>query len=43
MIPKAFEIMKAGIKEGVEANIIVNNRVGGNTPLIASEIVKNFL
>jgi hypothetical protein len=32
------EIIKATIEKGVLVNLIINNRTGGNTPLIAREI-----
>ena len=38
MISDTIEIMKTGIRENIHINAIVNNRVGRNAPLIASEI-----
>ena len=35
--------MNKGIKEGVTVNVIVNNRAGGNAPLIAREIAGKLL
>ena len=43
MILETVEIMKRGIEKGVLVNLIVNNRTGGNAPLIAQEIAKRFL
>ena len=43
MIIETIEIVKAAIKENIEINIIVNNRAGGNAPLIAREIASHFL
>ncbi len=43
MIPEAVEIMRAGIKEGLQVNVIVNNRAGGNAPLLASELAGKFV
>ena len=43
MIRETVEIMRAGIKKGVMVNVIVNNRAGGNPPLIAREIVSHFV
>ena len=43
MIPDTLEIMRAGIKEGVFVNVIVNNRAGGNAPSIAQEISRRFM
>ncbi|MBN2543797.1 DUF72 domain-containing protein [bacterium] len=43
MIIETVEIMKTAIKEGFHVNVIVNNRAGGNAPLIAREIANDFL
>lgn len=43
MIPDTVEIMKAAIENGVRINVIINNRAGGNAPLIARELAKKFL
>jgi len=43
MIADTIEIMKEGIKDGACINVIVNNRAGGNAPLIAKEIAKTIL
>lgn len=40
---ETVEIMQAGIKDGICVNVIVNNRSGGNAPLIAREIATKFL
>lgn len=42
MIPEAVEIIRTGIKEGVEVYVIVNNRAGGNAPLVAKELAERF-
>jgi uncharacterized protein YecE (DUF72 family) len=42
MISETVEIMKKGIKAGVDVNVIVNNRVVGNAPLVAKEIAEKF-
>ena len=39
MISDTVEITEEGIKDGVYVNVIVNNRAGGNAPMIAKEIV----
>ena len=38
MIPDTVEILKAEVKAGAYSNVIVNNRAGGNAPLIAREL-----
>lgn len=43
MIPETVEIMNAGLIKGVCVNVIVNNRAGGNAPLIAKELTSKFL
>ncbi|MBW2624105.1 MAG: DUF72 domain-containing protein [Deltaproteobacteria bacterium] len=43
MIEEAVEIIRAVIRRGYRANVIINNRAGGNAPLIAQEISKRFL
>ena len=43
MVSDTVEISKGASKEGVTANVIVNNRAGGNAPLIAREIAKQYL
>ena len=39
MVPETIDIIKDGIKNGVCMNVILNNRCGGNAPLIAKELV----
>jgi uncharacterized protein YecE (DUF72 family) len=43
MIPDTVEILKTATEKGVSVNVIVNNRAGGNAPLIAREIAAQFL
>jgi uncharacterized protein YecE (DUF72 family) len=40
---ETVEIMRQAMEKGITVNVIVNNRAGGNAPLIAQEIVKRFL
>ena len=42
MVLEAIEIMERGIERGDKINIIVNNRAGGNAPLIATLIAEKF-
>ena len=43
MVLETVEILKGAIEKGVLVNLIINNRAGGNAPLIAQEIAEKFL
>ena len=43
MIDETVEIMGAAIDQEVHMNVIINNRAGGNAPLIAQKLVERFL
>jgi hypothetical protein len=43
MIVETVEIMKTWVSKGFDVFIIVNNRAGGNAPLIAKEIANHFV
>lgn len=43
MITEAATVMKAAIGQGFHANVLSNNRAGGNAPLIAQKVAKRFL
>lgn len=43
MVEETVELMGNGIKQGIRINVIINNRAGGNAPLIAQIIAKKFL
>lgn len=43
MIDETVEITRAAIDEGIRVNVIVNNRAGGNAPLIAQKVTQRFL
>ena len=43
MVPETVTMMKTAIEKGMNMSIIVNNRAGGNAPLIAQELVNQFL
>jgi hypothetical protein len=43
MIDDTVEIMRAGIGRGARIHVIVNNRAGGNAPLIARTLASRFL
>lgn len=42
MIAETTTLMRKAIDNGVYINVIINNRAGGNAPLIAREIVKQY-
>jgi hypothetical protein len=43
MIDDSIQIIMEGIRRSKRMSIIINNRVGGNAPLIAREIAERFL
>jgi tripartite-type tricarboxylate transporter receptor subunit TctC len=43
MIEEATKIMKEGIRQNVQMNIMINNRAGGNGPRIAQLLAERFL
>ena len=43
MVVEAVAMMKAAIEKAITMDVIINNRAGGNAPMIAREIVKIFL
>lgn len=43
MIEDTVEIMSTAIDQGVCINVVINNRAGGNAPLIAQKISERFL
>jgi hypothetical protein len=42
MVRETVEIVKTAIEKGVLVNLIINNRAGGNAPLIAQAIAEIF-
>jgi hypothetical protein len=42
MVEDTVEIMRDAVDRGKSASIIVNNRAGGNAPLIARRIADRF-
>jgi hypothetical protein len=38
-----LDIVKGAVEKGMMVNLSINNRAGGNAPLIALEIAKKFL
>lgn len=43
MVEETATLMRTGVEQGVQMNIIINNRAGGNAPMIAQKISENFL
>jgi uncharacterized protein YecE (DUF72 family) len=43
MVLETVDIMTQGIKQGGMVDVIINNRAGGNAPLLAQIIAKKFL
>ena len=43
MILETVDLMQQGVNRGVVVNVIINNRAGGNAPLLAQMIAKKFL
>jgi len=43
MVEETTEIMWRGLKQGVKIYVIINNRAGGNAPMIAQHVARRFL
>ena len=43
MILETVDLMMQAVNQGVVANVIINNRAGGNAPLLAQMIAGKFL
>jgi len=43
MVEDTVKIIEAAVQEGKRINVIVNNRAGGNAPLMAQQIARGFL
>ena len=43
MILETVDLMRQGVKQGELVNVIINNRAGGNAPLLAQLIAGKFL
>ncbi|MGD0626463.1 MAG: hypothetical protein ABSB32_17320 [Thermodesulfobacteriota bacterium] len=42
MIEEAADLMWAGIAKRMRVNVFINNRAGGNAPLIAQQVAEKF-
>ena len=43
IVLETVELMRQAVGKGITVNVLVNNRAGGNAPLIAQEIGRRFL
>jgi hypothetical protein len=43
MFDETVDLMRTAIKDDAKINVIINNRAGGNAPLIAQRIARQFL
>jgi len=43
MVTHTVELIRHAIEQGVRANVVINNRAGGNAPLIAQKVVSAFV
>jgi hypothetical protein len=43
MVPQTAELMWEGVRQEKEVNVIINNRAGGNAPLIARQLAIKFI
>jgi uncharacterized protein YecE (DUF72 family) len=43
MVKEAAELMRMGIEKGMRVNVLINNRAGGNAPMIAQKVAEEFL
>lgn len=43
MIEETVRLLRAGIEQGLQMTLIINNRAGGNGPIIATLIARRFL
>ena len=43
MILETVDIMQRALGQGITVNILVNNRAGGNAPLIAQALAEKFI
>ncbi|MBW2056292.1 MAG: DUF72 domain-containing protein [Deltaproteobacteria bacterium] len=43
MVDETVEVMSEAVDRGVHVNVVINNRAGGNAPIIAQKISRRFL
>jgi uncharacterized protein YecE (DUF72 family) len=42
MVEETAGLMISAVQQGIQANVIINNRAGGNAPLIAQKVAQKF-
>jgi hypothetical protein len=43
MVQETAELMSHAVREDARMSVIINNRAGGNAPMIAQRVVERFL
>jgi hypothetical protein len=43
MVRETADMMRRAITDSVETTILINNRAGGNAPIIAQKVAEQFL
>lgn len=43
MVEETAKLIGAGIEKGIRVNVLINNRAGGNAPIIAQRVAEKFL
>ena len=43
MVQETADLMRKAIEESVETSVVINNRAGGNAPIIAQKVAEQFL
>jgi len=43
MVEETSELLWIGVNQGVRMNVLINNRAGGNAPMIAQQVAQRFL
>ena len=42
MVQEAVGFMQEAVENGIETNILINNRSGGNAPMIAQKVAEEY-
>jgi hypothetical protein len=42
MVKEAADLMREAVKNGIETNIMINNRSGGNAPMMAQKVAEEY-
>jgi hypothetical protein len=43
MVRETADLMRKAIEESVETSVLINNRAGGNAPILAQRVAEQFL